>query len=83
MHFPMCEYSKACLLSLLAFQTAIDPEYDGVFEQYYDQALTQFTKEVCKPSGIGEGSLFFAGLFMCTVSVSDDPILLVSLGGCS
>ncbi|KAF2829023.1 hypothetical protein CC86DRAFT_464740 [Ophiobolus disseminans] len=69
-HFPMCEHSKACLLSLLAFQAAVDPVYNDVFDQYYDQALTQFTKEACKPGGIREGSLFFAGLFMCTISLS-------------
>jgi hypothetical protein len=77
-HFPKCEHSKACLLSLLAFQTAIDVSSDDVFDRYYDQALTQFTKEACSPKPIRPDSLFFAGLFMCTicVSVHSTPTLL-------
>ncbi|KAH7069138.1 hypothetical protein BKA63DRAFT_101842 [Paraphoma chrysanthemicola] len=68
--FPMCEHSKACLLSMLAFQTAIDVDYDDVFDRYYDQALTQFTKEACSPKPISPISVFFAGLFMCTICLS-------------
>jgi hypothetical protein len=65
----MCEASKACLLSMLAYETAVEPEFDAAFERYYDQALTQFTKEICGPHQLVEMSLYFAGLFMCTVCV--------------
>ena len=37
-HFPMCENSKACLLSLVAFQSAIDVQLEEAFGRYYDQA---------------------------------------------
>lgn len=69
-HFPLCENSKACLLSLVAFQAAVDPEHEEDFDRFYDQALTQFTKETCGLGKIPETSLFFAGLFMCTINLS-------------
>lgn len=69
-HFPMCESSKACLLSILAFQAATDPDFEDSFDRYYDQALTQFTKETCGLNEMPATSIFFAGLFMCTISVS-------------
>ncbi|KAH7139059.1 hypothetical protein B0J11DRAFT_34192 [Dendryphion nanum] len=68
--FPMCEHSKACLLNCLTYQVAIDPTYVSLFDEYYSRSLEQFRKEMCSSVSMSSDSLYFAGILMCVISLT-------------
>jgi hypothetical protein len=68
-YFEVFAGSKALLMSCLAYQIALDPQYAALVEQYYVRSIEHLRHEIAHPAYVERESTTFAGLVLCSVSV--------------
>lgn len=69
-YFQILAHSKALLAACLASQAVLDPRHAKLVDQYYMRTIEQFRIELSNPSCVERDATVFAGLLLCSVSVS-------------
>lgn len=76
-YFEVFAGSKALLTSCLAYQITLDSKYAPLAEQYYVRSIEQFRREIANPVCVERESTIYAGLVLCSISVSQITLRLL------
>ena len=71
-YFEIFAQSQALLTSCLAYQANLDPRYALLADQYTQQSITVFRRELSHPTSVDNEATVYAALLLCSISVCYD-----------
>jgi hypothetical protein len=69
-----CRQSKLMLLNSLTYQITFDPKHVAHADEYYGRSLNAFRQALSDPVQFKEDMTPYAGVLLCTISVSCEPV---------
>ena len=71
-----CAQSKLMLLNSLTYQITFDPKHAALVDEYYGRSINAFRQALSNPIQFKEEMTPYAGILLCTISVSADLTVL-------
>jgi hypothetical protein len=69
------------LLNSLTYQITFDPKHAALADEYYGRSINAFRQALSDPVHFKEEMTPYAGILLCTISVSGGLIVLCGLSG--